>query len=431
MLKSMKTHWKRVVSGLLAVVMAAGMLPASALTIDPGGAVTAGTTPYAPTGGFELNVAGATAWNGGGQALIVYKTESGAAINATIRDAVPFALLEDDGGDRIKIGYVADGPWTGSTLDATGWADKDSILVNLPDVIPSIAYDRDAEKQFNSRLTRHEYVIAGTYALAEQLAQLQQEAMSGGDTLVVRQSSQTVSVSRAKGDPAQLHSYSLDGAVYQKYDAWIEYEEQDDSLIGLSYELPYSINRAFSADPSITLTAFYPQTVRHAPAVMSASDPTGGVGAYNPGSPGGSKPATSDVAWSTDPERTFLRFTLLEFPQGVVTDLNTTDYSTWHVVGTPLNVVWSKGGDGNTWSVDKCRSDITWYNSCAMQYNGEGDNAAQLMAGTVYSYDATANAQWVTTADAFQAATGISDQDKEQMFHCNSGSWSTGWLEGR
>lgn len=201
-MKSIKDHWKRAVSGLLAVVMAAGMLPASALTIDPGGAVTTGTTPvYAPIGDFELNVAGATAWNGGDQALIVYKAESGSAINTTIRDAVPFALLEDKGGDRIKIGYVADGPWTGSTLDATGWADKDSILVNLPDVIPSIAYDRDAAKQFNSRLTRHEYVIAGTYSLAEHLAQLQRSAMSDGDTLVVRQSGQTVSVSRAKGDP--------------------------------------------------------------------------------------------------------------------------------------------------------------------------------------------------------------------------------------
>lgn len=341
MLKSIQAHWKRAVSGLLAVVMASSMLSTAALGADALAVSPATDTAniYAPTGDFELNVAGATGWNGGSQALIVYKAESGSAKNTTIPDAVPFALLEDNGGGRIKIGYVADGPWTGSAMDATGWADKDGILVNLPDVIPSIAYDRDAAKQFNQRLTRHEYVIAGTYALAEQLAQLQKSAMSAGDTLVVRQSSQTVSVSRAKGDPAQLHSYSLDGAAYQKYDAWTEYEDQDDSLSDLSYELPYSINRAFSADPSITLTMFCPQTVRHAPALLSADDPTGGVGAYNPGSPGGKKPGTSNVAWSTDPERTFLRFTLLEFPQGVVTDLNTNDWGTWHVVGTPLNVV--------------------------------------------------------------------------------------------
>ena len=426
MLKCMKAHWKRAVSGLLAVIMAAGMLPISAFAAD------SGDNPYAPTGSFELNVAGTTGWNNGDQPLAVYRTESGTAQVAKVPNATPFALLEDNGGGRLKIGYVAEGGWTGADLDGTGWVDKGSVLVNLPDVIPSIAYDRDSGKQFSSRLTQFEYVIPGTYALAEQLAQLQREAMNSGETLVVRQSGQTVSVSQAKGDSTQLHSYSLDGVTYQKYDSWTEYEAQDDSLSDLRYELPYAIDRAYSADPSVTLTRFCPQTVYRAPAKVSANDPTGGVGAYNPGSPGGKKPTTSNVDWSTDPERTFLRFTLIEFPQGVVTDLNTNDWGTWHVVGTPLNVVW-----GNGWSADKCRSDITWYNSCAMQYNGKGADAAQLMAGSsvaqgVYSYDATSghNKRWVTTADEFQAESGITDQQKEQMFHCNSNSWSSGWKDG-
>ena len=93
-------------------------------------------------------------------------------------------------------------------MDGIGWVDKDSVLVNLPDVIPSIAYESDGSRLFNSRLTRFEYVVLGSYALAEQLAQRQQEAMVAGDTLVVRQSGQTVSVSRAKRRPsptAQLH----------------------------------------------------------------------------------------------------------------------------------------------------------------------------------------------------------------------------------
>ena len=389
MLKSIKSHWRRAVSGLLAVVMMAGMLPASAFATD--------TNPYAPTGNFELNVAGSTAWNGGDEALTVYKTEGGSTQATTIPAAVPFALLEDKGGDRLKIGYVDNGGWTGGNLDGTGWVDKDSVLVNLPDVLPSIAYESDSSKQFNSRLTRFEYAIPGTYALAEQLALLQQEAVSNGDTLVVRQSSQTVCVSRADG----AHLYS--------------------------YDLPFAVDRAYSADPSVTLAMFCPQTIKRAPARVT---PTGDVGAYNPGSPGGKKPSTSNVAWSTDPERTFLRFTLLEFPKGVVTDLNTRDWGTWHVVGTPLNVVWSNG-----WSLDKCRSGITWYNSCAMQYNGEGANAPQLMGGSfesggVYSYDATHNPRWVTTADEFQKATGITDEQKEQMFHCNSKAWSTKWNDG-
>ena len=422
MLKNIKNHWKRAVSGLLAVVMMAGMFPASAFAAD----TPDGPDPYAPTGSFELNLAGATAWNGSGQPMAVYKTESGSAQVTNIPTAIPFALLEDKGGDRIKVGYVVDNGWTGSALDGTGWADKENILVNLPDVLPSIAYDRDASKQFNSRLTRHEYVIPGTYAQAEQLAQLQKEAMADGETLVVSQSGQTVTVSRAKGDPAHLHSYSLDGVTYQKYDGWTEY--MDKGIF--SYELPCSIDQAYSADPSVTLTRFYSNTSHRAPDRVSASDPTGGVGAYNPGSPGGKKPNTSNVAWSTDPERTFLRFTLLEFPEGVVRDIGTDDWNTWHVVGTPLNVVWSKGTSGEAWSVEKCQRDITWYNSSATRFNAEGANAAQLMASTVYSYDAVSNPNWVTTADAFQAATGISDQEKEQMFHCNSGSWSTGWRGG-
>ncbi len=431
MLKCMRAHWKRAVSGLLAVIMAAGMLPVSAFAAD----TSDNSNLYAPTGSFELNVAGATAWNGGDKPFTVYKTEGGNVPVATLPTATPFALLEDNSGDRIKIGYQ-NGGWTGANLDGIGWVDKDSVLVNLPDVIPSIAYESDGSRLFNSRLTRFEYVIPGSYALAEQLAHLQKESMAGVETLVVRQSGQMVSVSRAKGDPAQLHSYTLDGVTYQKYEAWAEYETAGDSLSNLSYDLPFSVDQAYSADPSVTLTRFCPQTVKHAPSKVSASDPTGGVGAYNPGSPGGKKPTTSNVDWRTDAERTFLRFTLIEFPNGVVTDLNTNDYSTWHVVGTPLNIVWNRNGS-DVWSADKCRSDITWYNSCAMQYNGKGADAAQLMAGSsvpqgVYSYDATAghNKRWVTTADEFQKETGITDQQKEQMFHCNSSSWSSGWRDG-
>lgn len=201
MLKNIKSHWKRTVSGLLAVVMAVGMFPVSAFAADSSG----GSNPYAPTGNFELNIAGATAWNGGSDPLTVNKTESGGTQVAAIPAAVPFAILEDKGGDRLKIGYVSDGSWTGGSLDGTGWVDKDSVLVNLPDVLPSIAYESDSSKQFNSRLTRFEYVVPGSYALAEQLALLQQEAMSSGETLVVRQS-----VQRA---PARVSASNPTGAL--------------------------------------------------------------------------------------------------------------------------------------------------------------------------------------------------------------------------
>lgn len=51
MLKCMKAHWKRAVSGLLAVIMAAGMLPVSAFAADIGGS----SNPYTPILADELH----------------------------------------------------------------------------------------------------------------------------------------------------------------------------------------------------------------------------------------------------------------------------------------------------------------------------------------------------------------------------------------
>ena len=430
MLKHLKHHWKRTVSGLMALVMAAGLLPGTSLAAE-----TAATpeiqaeAAYAPTGNFELAPAGTTTWNGREAPMTVYSSQTGTTQAAEISTGEAFALLEDNGGDRLKIGY-SEGGWTGGTLEDAGWVDKDGILVNLPDLIPSIAYVReDAEKTFNSRLTRFEYVIPCPYGEAERLAQLQAEAMEDGETLLVRMEGQTVTVSRATGDPASLEEYTLDGETYRKYGKWTEISAADSGIS--AHQLPYEISTVYSADPSFTLGMFVPQTSKPNRAPSNVT-PTGDVGAYNPGSPGGQKPHTSNVAWAIDPERSFLRFTLVEFPGGVVTDLNTMDWNTWHVVGTPLNVVWSNG-----WSAEQCRSDVTWYNSSAMHYNGMGSNAPQLMAGTsvsngVYSYDATVgyNQRWVTTADEFQSETGITNEQKEQMFHLNSDSWSTGWLNG-
>ena len=129
--------------------------------------------------------------------------------------------------------------------------DKADVLVNLPDLIPSIAYVReDAEKAFNSRLTRFEYVIPCPYGEAERLAQLQAEAMEDGETLVLRMEGQTVTITRGVGEPASLEEYSLDGETYQKYNQWTDISV--DSGIS-AYHLPYEITRAYSADLSITL----------------------------------------------------------------------------------------------------------------------------------------------------------------------------------
>ena len=140
---------------------------------------------------------------------------------------------------------------------------------------------------------------------------------------------------------------------------------------------------------------------------MAADGDTGGL---NPGSPGGQTPGVGDVAWTTDPEQTFLRFTLIEFPNGVVNDLNTNDGSAWRAVGTPLNVVWVSSThphDG-----DYYRSRVVWYDSNAMLFNGAGNDAPQLMGSTVTA--SGNNQRRVMTADEFQAATGITAQQVDK-----------------
>lgn len=79
--QSMKSKWRRALSGLLAVITVAGMLPATAFAAEGTSAALAASsinTPvYAPTGDFEVNIAGATGWNGTRLSLPVYNTESG------------------------------------------------------------------------------------------------------------------------------------------------------------------------------------------------------------------------------------------------------------------------------------------------------------------------------------------------------------------
>ena len=436
--QSIRTHWKRALSMLLVLLTVLGMFPSTAFASDS-------VPAFDATGDFEVNIAGATGWNAFPMSLSVYDEETDGEQIATIpalSEAAPiaFVILEDNGGDRVEIGLAYDDSgsltsWEGGSVSEIGWVDKESIFVNLPDVLPGIAYRRtDSKDQYSVRLGRYEYIVPCWYTLAEHLAKAQKEAMANGETLLIYDvGDQTVDINLAKGDPADLHTYDLDGAKYQKYETWT-----DTGVSGRPEEwqkpfsVPANITRSYSTSP---YTAFAEVCgmggVQFFSDIMPLSDPTGGTGGLNPGSPGGQKPTRNDVAWTTDQERTFLRFTLIEFPEGVVTDLNTTEYSTWHVAGRPLNVVWGKGKI-ETWDAAQCRSNITWFNSCAMQYNGRGSNAASLMGDTIYSYDASVgeNQRWVTTADEFQAETGITDQQKEQMFHCNSSSWSTGWLDG-
>ena len=434
--QSIRTHWRRALSMLLVLLTVLGMIPTTAFAAES-------VPAYAATGAFDVNIAGTTGWNGTDLPLPVYDLEAdGVEIDVVpVPDSaapIAFAVLADNGGDRVQVGLAYDDSgsltsWEGGPVTKTGWADKKYIMVNLPDILPSVVYSHFAADQYSDRLGRYEYIVPCLYPVAEQIAAAQKDAMSDGETLMICGADGNMAdVIRVKGDAGELHSYTLDGTAYQRYEAW---SDQGRSTVMEPFSIAVSghtINRVYSTAPSGAVTGVYPQSnAPQSPASAVFASPTGGTGGLNPGSPGGQKPSRNDVAWTTDQERTFIRFTLIEFPEGVVTDLNTTDSGTWRQVGRSLNVVWGKGKI-ETWDADACRRNITWFNSNAMQYNGRGSEAEKAIADTVYSYDATAgnNVRWVTTADEFQAETGITDQQKEQMFHCNSSSWSTGWLNG-
>jgi len=83
--RSIKSNWKRTLSGLLAVITIIGMLPATALAAEGTSAKAASSiTAYAPTGDFEVNIAGATGWNGTCLPLPVYSTENSGAQAASV-----------------------------------------------------------------------------------------------------------------------------------------------------------------------------------------------------------------------------------------------------------------------------------------------------------------------------------------------------------
>ena len=126
--QSVRTHWKRVLSMLLVLLTVLGMFPSTAFASDsiPG---------FDATGNFEVNIAGATGWNAFPMSLPVYDEETDGEQIATVpalSEAAPiaFVILEDNGGGRV---------------------DKESIFVNLPDVLPGIAYRRtDSKDQYSS-----------------------------------------------------------------------------------------------------------------------------------------------------------------------------------------------------------------------------------------------------------------------------------------
>lgn len=146
------------------------------------------------TGVFELPVEGTH-----GIAMIVLKVrdDSGAAVD-TVSAGTPFTILKEN--DTKVLARFADG--------LTGWVDKNYIMVNLPDLIPSIIYkNSNAEaslfrslgieingitgktlyesKVYNEKLGREEFIMPVQYHTAKKIMEAQQIAKEQDLTIVL------------------------------------------------------------------------------------------------------------------------------------------------------------------------------------------------------------------------------------------------------
>ena len=375
-----------------------------------------------------------------GDTLVIYETYRPAAVQSAVCKSFgqlwdSDAAVSADMAKGIRMGYARNQGW----FIATGTSNHQAGL----------AVDMSLAKGDPAAL--HEYTLGGTvyrkydawteYEMPTQMHELSSAAIRykapvSSWSMPASLENWTDQFAASEG-AKKLQRYCTDAGLIPLASEWWHYNDPAVAKVmakgsyagktAINTLGNYNIDRAYSVTPETMLgePAVATTAAEGSPFMVMSTGDTGGL---NPGSAGGRKPTTSNVAWSTDPKHTFIRFTLVEFPQGVVTDL--TKSGSWRVVGTPLNVVWGKG-TYQDWDAATCRSNVTWYNSCALQFNAAA-NPASLMAGTVYAYDAKGphNSRLVTTADEFQAETGITDRQKEQMFNLSSGSWSSDWING-
>lgn len=148
------------------------------------------------TGGFELPVEGTH-----GIALVnlkLYADHTATRSSGNLLAGTAFTILRE-GGDRVLVS-LRDG--------SKAWANKNDIMVNLPDLIPSMIYkNSNAEgslmknlgmdlegitgrqlyqsKVYNEKLGRDEFIMPVQYQMAKKIMQAQQLAKERGVTIVL------------------------------------------------------------------------------------------------------------------------------------------------------------------------------------------------------------------------------------------------------
>lgn len=148
------------------------------------------------TGGFELPIEGTH-----GIALVnlkLYPDQAGAASSGNLPAGTAFTILQEGEG-RVLV-FLRDG--------SKSWVNKSDIMVNLPDLIPSMIYkNSNAEaslmknlgmdldgitgrqlyqsKAYNERLERDEFIMPVQYHMAKKIMQAQQLAKARGLTVIL------------------------------------------------------------------------------------------------------------------------------------------------------------------------------------------------------------------------------------------------------
>jgi D-alanyl-D-alanine dipeptidase len=150
-------------------------------------------------GSLELPVNGATGW---------------AAVSMPLRSA-PYQGAEDIFQLAPGQGFIINaeyGNWwnvsLGGAYDITGWLLHHECFINLPDVVPSLAFNitnayssmkrssgyeipnitgyalYDAQA-FNHRLNRYEFIVPVLYATSKRIFEAQQAALADGNTIII------------------------------------------------------------------------------------------------------------------------------------------------------------------------------------------------------------------------------------------------------
>ena len=156
------------------------------------------------------------------------------------------------------------------------------------------------------------------------------EAMAGGETLLLRMVDQIVTSAGLRGAPPAWRHTAWTGQLTK---STANGQKLNLRTMGSPpTSCPTTSPQLIAPIPALRWGCSHPKTRPRAPTgPRRQCHPYRRCGGLQPRQPRWPKPSTTDVAWTIKPERTFLRFTLVEFPGGVVTDLYTQDWNTWHV----------------------------------------------------------------------------------------------------